>query len=238
MRREGYEFQVSRPEVIFHQSENGEMLEPYEEVHIETTSDVMGTVVEMLAKRQGRMLNMDNTTDGVRLIYLAPTRGLLGFRYQFMNATRGMGTMTSIFHGYAPLTGLIASRTRGSLVAWEDGVTNTFGLKNAEERGVLFLSPSVGVYEGMVVGEQPRPGDLAVNVCKQKHLTNMRSSNKDIDIRLTMPRQMSLDECIEYLADDELLEVTPQNLRIRKRVLKTRERGKLNKQAKRQALSA
>ena len=155
-----------------------------------------------------------------------------------MNATRGMGTMTSIFHGYAPLTGLIASRTRGSLVAWEDGVTNTFGLKNAEERGVLFLSPSVGVYEGMVVGEQPRPGDLAVNVCKQKHLTNMRSSNKDIDIRLTMPRQMSLDECIEYLADDELLEVTPQNLRIRKRVLKARERGKLNKQAKQQALSA
>ena len=238
MRREGYEFQVSRPEVIFHQGENGELLEPYEEVHIETTSDVMGTVVEMLAKRQGRMLNMDNTTDGVRLIYLAPTRGLLGFRYQFMNATRGMGTMTSIFHGYAPLTGLIASRTRGSLVAWEDGVTNAFGLKNAEERGVLFLSPSVGVYEGMVVGEQPRPGDLAVNVCKQKHLTNMRSSNKDIDIRLTMPREMSLDECIEYLADDELLEVTPQNLRIRKRVLKTHERGKLNKQAKQQALSA
>jgi GTP-binding protein len=238
MRREGYEFQVSRPEVILHQDENGELLEPYEEVQVETPSDVMGTVVEMLAKRQGRMVSMGNTSDGVRLIYLVPTRGLLGFRYQFMNATRGMGTMTSIFHGYGPLTGLIASRTHGSLVAWEDGVASTFGLKNAEERGVLFLNPGVGVYEGMVVGEQPRPGDLAVNVCKQKHLTNMRSSNKDIEIRLTTPREMSLDECIEYLADDELLEVTPHSLRIRKRVLKTHERGKLNKQAKRQALSA
>lgn len=232
MRREGYEFQVSRPEVIYREGDDGETLEPYEEVHIETSSDALGTVVEMLAKRQGRMLDMSNTTDGVRLVYLAPTRGLLGLRYQFMNATHGMGTIHSIFHGYAPLAGPIASRGHGSLVAWEDGVTSTFGLKNAEERGILFLGPGVPVYEGMVVGEHARPNDLAVNVCKQKHLTNMRSSNKDIEIRLTPPRQMSLDECIEYLTDDELLEVTPQSLRIRKRILETHERGKLNKQAK------
>ena len=232
IRREGYEFQVSRPEVIYHQGADGETLEPFEEVHIEATSDAVGTVVELLGKRQGRMLDMANTTDGVRLTYLAPTRGLLGFRYQFMNATRGLGTLNSIFHGYARLAGPVVSRASGSLVAWEDGVTNTYGLKNAEERGILFLSPGVEVYEGMVVGEHIRPGDLAVNVCKQKHLTNMRSSNKDIEVRLTPPLQMSLDECIEYLAPDELLEVTPQSLRIRKRILETHERGKLNKAAK------
>ncbi len=232
MRREGYEFQVSRPEVIFHQGEGGETLEPFEEVHIETTADAMGTVVEMLGKRQGRMLDMVNTTDGVRLTYLAPTRGLLGFRYQFLNATRGMGTMTSIFHGYAPMVGPVVSRASGSVVAWEAGIANNYGLKNAEERSILFVGPGVEVYEGMVVGENSRGEDMAVNVCKTKHLTNMRSSNKDIEIRLTPPRQMSLDECIEYLAEDELLEVTPQSLRIRKRILETHERGRLNKLAK------
>ena len=232
MRREGYEFQVSRPEVIFHQGEAGETLEPFEEVHIETTADAMGTVVEMLGKRQGRMLDMVNVTDGVRLTYLAPTRGLLGFRYQFLNATRGMGTMNTIFHGYAPMVGPVVSRASGSVVAWEAGITNNYGLKNAEERAILFVGPGVEVYEGMVVGENSRGEDMAVNVCKTKHLTNMRSSNKDIEIRLTPPRQMSLDECIEYLAEDELLEVTPQSLRIRKRILETHERGRLNKLAK------
>ena len=232
MRREGYEFQVSRPEVIFHEGADGETLEPYEEVHVEATADTLGTVMEMLANRQGRMLDMANTTDGVVVIYLAPTRGLLGFRYQFMNATRGLGIMTSVFHGYGPLAGPVAARTRGSLVAWEAGITTNFGLKNAEVRGILFLGPGVEVYEGMVVGEHIRPGDLGVNVCKLKHLTNMRSSNKDIEIRLTPPRDMSLDEYIEAMADDELLEVTPQSLRIRKRILATHERGRLNKQAK------
>jgi GTP-binding protein len=232
MRREGYEFEVSRPEVIFHQGEAGETLEPFEEVHIEATSDALGTVVEMLGKRQGRMLDMVNTTDGVRLTYVAPTRGLLGFRYQFLNATRGMGTMSTIFHGYAPMVGAIVSRASGSVVAWEAGITNNYGLKTAEERAILFVGPGIDVYEGMVVGENSRGEDMAVNVCKTKHLTNMRSSNKDIEIRLTPPRQMSLDECIEYLSEDELLEVTPQNLRIRKRILETHERGRLNKQAK------
>jgi GTP-binding protein len=232
MRREGYEFQVTRPEVIFRRGENGEMLEPFEEVHIETTSSTLGAVVEMLGARRGQLLNMEEAQQGtVRLVYLAPTRGLLGFRYQFLNATRGLGTVYTLFHGYEPMAGPIVTRANGSLVAWEPGVATTFGLRNAEERGILFIGPGVEVYEGMVVGERPCPGDLAVNVAKKKHLTNMRSSNKDIEYRLTPPRQMSLDEAIEYLAEDELLEVTPLSYRIRKRTLDTHERGRLNKLA-------
>ena len=233
MRREGYEFQVSRPEVIYRQGEQGEVLEPFEEVHIETSPESVGAVVEMLGSRRGQMLDMvDSQRNTVRLTYLAPTRGLLGFRYQFLNVTRGVGVMHTLFHSYALLAGAVPSRATGSLVAWEPGVTSTFGLKNAEERGVLFVGPGVEVYQGMVIGEHQRPGDLAVNVCKKKHLTNMRSSNKDIEIRLTPPRQMSLDEAMEYLAEDELLEVTPLNFRIRKRILNTEERGKLNKRVK------
>jgi GTP-binding protein len=233
MRREGYEFQVSRPEVIFKQGVAGETLEPYEEVHIETSNDTVGVVVEMLGGRRGQMLDMQDTQeDSVRLTYLVPTRGLLGFRYQFLTATRGMGVMHTIFHGYLPMAGKMAMRATGSLVSWETGLTTTFGLKNAEERGMLFVEPGVEVYEGMVVGEHQRPGDLTVNVCKKKHLTNMRSSNRDIEVRLTPPRQMSLDESIEYLAEDELLEVTPLNYRIRKRILGRDERGKITKRAK------
>jgi len=233
MRREGYEFQVSRPEVIFRQGQNGETLEPFEEVHIETSPETVGVVVEMLGARRGRMLDMAETADGnVRLVYLAPTRGLLGFRYQFLTATRGMGVMHTLFHDYLPLAGPMSTRSSGSLVAWEPGETVTYGLKNAEERGTLFYGPGVAVYEGMVVGEHQRPGDLTINVCKKKHLTNMRSARGDMEIRLTPPRQMSLDEAIEYLAEDELLEVTPQNYRIRKKILDTHERGRLNKLAK------
>lgn len=233
MRREGYEFQVSRPEAIFHRSETGELLEPYEELHIDTSADTVGTVVEMLGARRGKMLDMVNNPDGtVHLTFLAPTRGLLGFRYQFLTSTRGMGVMNSIFHGYAPMAGPIQSRNTSSIVAWEAGVTTNYGLKSAEERGTLFYGPGVEVYEGMVVGETLRPDDLPVNVCKKKHLTNMRQSNKDIEVRLTPPRELSLDEAIEYLAEDELLEVTPMNFRIRKRILDTEERGKQAKKAK------
>jgi GTP-binding protein len=233
MRREGYEFQVSRPEVIYRTSEDGETLEPFEEVHIETSPETVGAVVEMLGSRRGQMLHMADSQKGsVHLVYLAPTRGLLGFRYQFLNATRGAGVMHSILHGYDSLTGPVAARQTGSVVAWEAGLTTTFGLKNAEGRGILFLGSGVEVYEGMVVGEQQRPGDLPVNVCKKKHLTNMRSSNKDIEIRLDTPRTMSLDECLEFLAEDELLEVTPKSLRIRKKTLNTEDRGKANKKAK------
>jgi GTP-binding protein len=233
MRREGYEFQVSRPEVIFREDDLGNTLEPFEEVHIETSSETTGTVVEMLGGRRGRMIDMHETPDGgVRMVYIVPTRGLLGFRYQFLTATRGMGVMNTIFHGYDKMVGSISSRATGSLVAWESGVAYSYGLKNAEERGTLFYGPGVEVYEGMVVGEYTRPGDLTINVCKKKHLTNMRQSNKDIEVRLVTPRQMSLDESIEYLADDDLLEVTPQAIRIRKRILDTEERGKLVKNAR------
>jgi len=233
MRREGYEFEVSRPEAIFKISESGETLEPFEEVHVDTSADTVGTVVEMLGNRRGKMLDMTNNPDNtVHLRFLAPTRGLLGFRYQFLTATRGNGIMNTIFHDYLPLAGPINSRATSSIVAWENGVTSTYGLKNAEERGVLFVGPGVDVYEGMVVGETQRPDDLTVNVCKKKHLTNMRSSNKDIEIRLTPPVNLSLDQAIEYLAEDELLEVTPLNFRIRKRILNTEERGKQTKKAK------
>jgi len=233
MRREGYEFQVSKPEAIFRKGENGEILEPFEELHIETSPETVGVVVEMLGGRRGKMLDMINNPDNtVHLTYIIPTRGLLGFRYQFLTATRGMGVMNTLFHEYAPVAGPIASRATSSIVAWEAGTTTNYGLKNAEERGTLFLGPGVDVYEGMVIGETQRPMDLPVNVCKKKHLTNMRSSNKDIEVRLTPPRDMSLDEAIEYLAEDELLEVTPVSFRIRKRILDTEERGKRAKAEK------
>ncbi len=238
MRREGYEFHVSRPEVILRDGEDGEKLEPFEEVHIECPPDAVGVVVEMLGKRRGEMMNMEEESTGnIHLTYLAPTRGLLGFRYQFLTATRGSGTLHTLFHDYLPYAGSIASRSRGSLVAWETGPTTTNGLRNAEERGVLFVGPGVDVYQGQVVGEHQRPGDLDVNVCKRKHLDNIRSSTKEIDERLTPPLVMSLDECMEYLADDELLEVTPANLRIRKRLLEKSERDKMIKRMK-EALAA
>jgi len=235
MRREGYEFQVSRPEVIFHKADDGALLEPYEEVHIETSNETVGIVVEMLGGRRGQMMNMQDSGQGTtRLIYIVPTRGLLGFRYQFLTSTRGAGAMHTIFHGYDEMAGAMSTRQSGSLVAWEAGTTTAYALKSAEERGVLFLGPGVEVYEGMVVGENARPVDLPINVCKKKHLTNVRASRGDMEIRLTPPRQMSLDEAIEYLADDELLEVTPESYRIRKRILPTEERGKQTKKIKEQ----
>ncbi len=233
MRREGYELQVSRPEVIFLTGEDGERLEPYEEVHIETSPETVGVVVEMMGKRRGELLTMGDGASGtVHLSYLAPTRGLLGFRYQFLTATRGMGVMHSIFHGYGLYGGEISARGSGSLVAWEAGETTTFGLRNAETRGILFVGPGEAVYGGMVVGEHQRPGDLDVNVAKKKHLDNMRNSIRTIEVRLASPRVMSLDESIEYLADDELLEVTPNHLRIRKRILDKAQREKEQKRIK------
>ncbi len=232
MRREGYEFQISRPEVIL-RSEDGELLEPYEELYIETTADTLGIVVEMLAKRRGQMLEMnEDKLDSVRLRYLIPTRGLLGFRHHLLTATRGAGFMHSIFHDYLPISGGLAGSGQGSLVAWEPGITTSYGLQNAEDRGTLFIGPGIEVYEGMVVGEHKRPGDLSVNVCKKRHVTNHRASFKEIDERLTPPRQMSLDEAIEYLHDDELLEITPENLRLRKRILDTNTRNREIKRAK------
>jgi GTP-binding protein len=233
MRREGYEFQVSRPDVILRKGDAGETLEPFEEVYIETDPDTVGVVVEMLGSRRGQLLDMHHSNENtVHLEFLIPTRGLLGFRYQFLTATRGAGVLHTLFHDYLDMAGTISGRSTGSLVSWESGQTTTYGLKNAEERGILFVDPGTEVYEGMVVGEHQRPGDLSVNVCKKKQLTNMRSARGEMETRLTPPRRMSLDEAIEYLADDELLEVTPLSFRIRKRILDTHERGRVTKLAK------
>jgi GTP-binding protein len=233
MRREGYEFQVSRPEVIYQKAEDGSLLEPYEEVHIETSNETVGVVVELLGARRGQMMDMQDAGQGMtRITYIAPTRGLLGFRYQFLTSTRGAGVMHTVFHGYDEMAGPMAARTSGSITAMEAGDTTAYALKSAEERGTLFYGPGVAVYEGMVVGEASRGRDIPINVCRKKHLTNVRASRGDMEIRLTPPRQMSLDEAVEYLADDELLEVTPQTYRIRKRIMNTDERGKQTKKTK------
>ena len=233
MRREGYEFQVSPPEVIFRQDEDGNQLEPFEEVHIETSSETVGAVVEMLSKRRGKMQHMENTSTGaMHLVFIVPTRGLLGFRHQFLKATRGLGIINAIFHGYDPVAGPIQGRAKGSLVAWEQGVATIIGLRNAEQRGVLFIEPGKQVYQGMVVGEQPRLGDLDINVCKTKQHTAVHTVSFKIEERLSPIREMSLDECIEYLGVDELLEVTPDSLRIRKRTLDKRSRARELKQTK------
>ncbi|QRN84165.1 translational GTPase TypA [Chloroflexota bacterium] len=237
LRREGYEFQVSKPDVILKQDGEGRTLEPFEDVFIETSPDTVGVVVEMLGTRRGVMKNMVNTTTGtVRLEFLVPTRGLLGFRSHFLSATRGEGVIHTLFHGYLPHAGEISERASGSLVAFETGMTTTFGLKNAEERGILFYGAGTAVYAGMVVGKYQRPGDLDINVCKKKELTNMRAANADKEIRLTTPTHLSLEEAIEYLGKDELLEVTPLAYRIRKQLLDARERGRLSKTARKAEL--
>jgi GTP-binding protein len=220
MRREGYEFHVSRPEVILQTSSSGRILEPFEEVRIEIHPDDIGVVMESLNKRQGELKEMRELSTGTKLLtFLAPTRGILGFRHHFLTMTKGTGVLNTSFHSFAPQAGFVDARSHGSLVAWETGTTTTFGLKNAEGRGTLFIGPGIEVYRGMVVGENQRPDDIEINVCKAKHLTNMRNSIREINQRLVTPREMSLDQYIEFLADDEFLEVTPKNLRIRKRVL-------------------
>jgi len=226
MRREGYEFQVGKPEVIMRQ-ENGQLQEPVEEVYIEAPEVMLGTVSEMMGNRRGQMVDLRHGEHGtVYVTYLVPTRGMLGFRGAFMTATRGTGIMHALFHGFQPASSEVIRRERGSIVAWEAGVSTSYALHNAEERGILFMGPGVEVYEGMIVGQNARPGDMPINVCKKKHLTNVRSSTEDIMVRLTPPLQLSLDECIEYIAEDELLEVTPHSLRMRKRILGTELRRK------------
>ncbi len=232
MRREGYEFHVGKPEVIFRTGEKGETMEPVEEVYIEVAQEALGAVMETLGNRRGLLREMHTREDGsIHLLYHVPTRGLLGFRSKFLNATRGTGVMHTLFHEYLPVSGEIQAREHGSLVAHEGGLATTFGLHNAEGRGTLFVGPGTEVYEGMIVGEQPREGDLVVNVCKKKHLTNMRSSNADIAIQLTPPHVMSLDDAIEYIAEDELVEVTPKSIRLRKKILANETRGKMTKAA-------
>jgi len=233
MRREGYEFEVSKPEVIYREDpDTGKVLEPVEEVHIEIADDLAGTIVELLGMRRGQMIDMRTEQGTTYMRYLAPTRGLLGFRSNFMRSTSGLGQMYSIFHGYQPLVGEVPGRRFGSLVAMERGTATSYALLNAQQRGKFFIGPGAEVYEGMVVGEHIRPGDLGINVTKTKHLTNHRAKPSETVDGLTPPRIMSLDDCIEFLADDELLEVTPESLRLRKRILDTHRRMREEKRRK------
>jgi GTP-binding protein len=230
MRREGYEFEVSKPEVIYREDpETGELLEPIEEVHVEIADALTGTVVELLGARRGQMMDLHSESGTTYLRYLVPTRGLLGFRPRFMRATGGLGQIHSLFYGYEPISGEIPGRQFGSLVAIETGVSSAYGILQVETRGTFFIAPGVEVYEGMVVGEHIRPGDLDVNVCKTKHLTNHRAKPSETTDSLPPPRDLSLDDCIEFLAEDELLEVTPESLRIRKRILDSERRLKERK---------
>ena len=238
LRREGFELQVSRPQVI-EKFEDGERLEPYEILEIEVSQEQLGPVVELAGRRRGALMDMKYREDGsAHCVYKIPTRGLLGFRQAFLTNTRGQGVMNTLFAGYGPYAGDIDSRNLGSLIAWEDGLSTTFGLAQAQERGQLFIDAGVEVYEGMVVGEHIRERDLEVNVVRKKHLTNMRSSNSDIAVRLDGVRNLSLDDAIEFLADDELLEVTPKNYRIRKKVLAKQDRDRAIGQRKKAAGAA
>ncbi len=225
MRREGYEFMVGAPRVLFHE-ENGVRTEPIERFVCDVPSDYVGAVMEKLGSRKGDLVQMNPQGDRMRLEYLIPARGLFGYRNEFLTDTRGEGIMSSVFEGYAPYKGDIASRNTGSLVAFETGEAVTYGLYNAQERGALFIGAGTQVYEGMVVGMSPKAEDINVNVCKKKHVTNMRASGSDDALRLIPPRQMSLEACIEFIGDDELIEVTPKNLRIRKRILDNQLRAK------------
>jgi GTP-binding protein len=226
MRREGYEFAVTRPEVIL-KNIDGVVNEPLEMVFIEVPEEYVGITIEGLGKRKGELLNMQNGTGStIKLEFIVPARGLIGYRSEFMTSTRGNGIMNHVFEGYTPFKGEISTRSRGSLVASESGTAITYGLFNAQERGNLFIGPGTEVYEGMIVGENSRTMDIAVNVCKKKHLTNTRSSGADDALRLVPPLEMTLEKCLEFINDDELLEVTPKSLRLRKLVLDKEVRAK------------
>ncbi len=232
MRREGYEFQVSRPEVVTRRDDNGQVKEPVEHLVIDVTEEFVGQVTELTGNRRARMLDMVNDgRGGVRLEFAIPTRGLIGLRNAMLTATKGNGTMSSRLIDFEPWMGPIQQTRSGALVASESGTALAHGLANAQERGVTFIEPGTEVYEGMIVGQNPRPTDLAVNVCRAKKLTNMRSSNADISVRLTPPILFSLEQSLDFLADDELLEVTPKALRLRKRFLSQDERAKQKKRS-------
>ncbi len=218
MRREGYEFQVSPPRVLFREID-GVKCEPIERLVVDVPADCVGSVIEAIGRRKGDMLDMTPVGDRMKVQFLVPSRGLFGYRNEFLTATKGEGIMASVFEEYAPMKGDIARRSTGSLVAFETGEAVTYGLYNAQERGALFIGAGTPVYAGMIVGECPKQEDISVNVCKKKQLTNMRASGSDEALRLVPPRQMSLEQDLEFLADDELLEVTPENLRLRKRIL-------------------
>ena len=220
MRRQGYEFAVSRPKVILKKNEAGETLEPIEELTIDVPQEYVGAVMEKLGSRKAELVDMANQGESsMRLKFLIPARGLMGYRSELLTDTRGNGVMSHVFHDYEPYKGAIEERKTGSLVAHETGDTSSYGLFNTQDRGRLFIEPGVPVYEGQIVGESARAGDIVVNVCKKKHVTNMRAAGSDEALRLTPPVELTLEQCLEFIADDELVEITPLSIRMRKRLL-------------------
>lgn len=229
MRREGYEFQVSKPEVLYKNVED-KKYEPMERVTVDVPEEFMGAVIEKLGKRKGEMVNMVQSNGGyTRIEFSIPARGLIGYRSEFMTDTKGNGILNSIFDGYEPYKGEIPKRAYGSLVAFENGSATTYGLYNAQDRGNLFISPGTDVYSGMVVGMNPKGLDVDINVCKKKHVTNVRASGKEEALRLSPPIIMSLEDCLEFIETDEVVEITPKNLRLRKRILDKNKRMKSKK---------
>ena len=219
MRREGFELQVSKPSVIF-KEENGKKMEPMEYLTIDVPEEFMGAVMEKMGPRKAEMVNMTSAVNGyTRLEFIIPARGLIGFRNEFMTDTKGNGILNTSFDGYAPFKGELSYRKTGSLIAFEAGESITYGLFNAQERGTLFIGPGVKVYSGMIVGQSPKAEDIEINVCKTKKLTNTRSSSADEALKLVPPKIMSLEQCLDFIDTDELLEITPTSLRIRKKIL-------------------
>ncbi len=231
MRREGYEMQIGKPEVVY-KMVDGQKLEPIENLTIEVPQEYMGTVMESLGRRKAEMKDMHEVAGYMRLNFLIPARGLIGFRSELLTSTKGNGIMNHVFHGYEPYKGDIPGRSRGSLVAFEEGETTGYGIFNLQDRGVMFIEPGQKVYEGMIVGENSRENDIDINPCKQKHASNMRTTASDEAIRLVPPRIMSLEQALEYINDDELVEVTPKSIRLRKTVLDRTTRGRAAKNAR------
>ena len=231
MRREGYELQIGKPEVIYKEI-NGQLCEPIENLTIEVPQEFMGTVMESLGTRKAELSNMTELKGYLRLEFTIPARGLIGFRSEFLTNTKGNGIMNHVFRGYAPYKGDIPGRSRGSLVAFEQGETTPYGIYTLQDRGVMFISPNQMVYEGMIIGENTRELDMDVNPCKKKNVSNMRSSSSDEAIRLTPPRLLSLEQALEFINKDEMVEVTPESIRLRKTILDKSQRGRLRKNAK------
>lgn len=235
MRREGYELLVSAPRVLYKDDENGNRCEPAERVTIDVPEEYVGAVMEKLGSRKAELIDMGMQGSRMRIEYVIPARCLFGYRSEFLTDTHGEGILNSIFEGYIPFQGEINTRYTGSLVAYEDGESTAYALYSNQERGELFITTATKVYMGMIVGENPKMGDITVNVCKQKHLTAIRSSGADEKLILTPPRKLSLEQAIEFISSDELVEITPQNIRLRKRILDTQMRLKADSRLKKDA---